>query len=50
MSQGKDQAKGSAQARELGLPCVICELHFVKLTLYMYPFHVCKYNVISHES
>ena len=24
---------GPAQAYELGLPCVICELHFVKFTL-----------------
>ena len=39
----------AAQAHELGLPCVICELHFAKLTLCMYPFHVCKYYVISRE-
>ena len=42
------QHKLAAQAHELGLPCVICELHFVKFTLCIYPFHVCKYNVISH--
>ena len=36
-------------AHELGLPCVICELHFAKFTLCMYPFHVCKYNVISRN-
>ena len=40
--------KLAAKAHELGLPCVICELHFVKFTLCIYPFHVCKYNVISH--
>ena len=26
---------------------VICELLFVKFTLCIYPFHVCKYDVIS---
>ena len=39
--------KQAAQAHELGLPCVICELLFVKLTLCIYPFHVCKFDVIK---
>ena len=37
--------KLAAQAHILGLPCDICELLFVKLTLCIYPFHVCKYDV-----
>ena len=37
--------KQAAQAHELGLPCVICELLFVKFTLCIYPFHVCKFDV-----
>ena len=41
--------KLAAQAHEFGLPCVICELHFAMFTLCIYPFHVCKYNVISLE-
>ena len=41
--------KLAAHAHELGLPCVICELLFVKLTLCIYPFHVCKYDVISRK-
>ena len=41
--------KLAAQAHELGLPCVICELHFVIFTLRIYPFHVCKYNVIDNK-
>ena len=40
------RSKLAAQAHELGLPCVICELLFVKFTLCIYPFHVCKYNVM----
>ena len=36
--------KQAAQAHELGLPCVICELLFVKFTLCIYPFHVCKFD------
>ena len=40
--------KLAAQAHELGLPCVILELHFVRPTLCICPLHVCKYNVISH--
>ena len=39
--------KLAAQAHELGLPCAICELHFVIFALCIYPCHVCKYNVIS---
>ena len=39
----------AAQAHELGLPCVICQLHFVIFTLCIYPFHVCKYNVIYNK-
>ena len=41
--------KLSAQANELGLPCVICEFYFVIFTLCIYPFHVCQYNVFSPE-
>ena len=39
--------KQAAQAHELGLPCVICELLFVKFTLCIYPFHVCKFDVLD---
>ena len=45
----RGNAPSVTQAHELGLPCVICELHF-KFTLCIYPFPACKYNVISRES
>ena len=40
-AQSVTQAELAAQAHELGLPCVICELHFAMFTLCTYPFHVC---------
>ena len=43
----RGNAQSVTQAHELGLPCVICELLFVMLTLCIYPFHVCKYDVFS---
>ena len=39
-------AQTVTQARELGLPCVICKLLLAKSTPCIYPFHVCKYNVM----